>query len=74
MMHTIHEVTMRRRFTTSTLIVLWCAACATVETVPTDPRVVEAQRAFDEGKRLSDLQVASAKPRLSADADEPGVL
>jgi CHAT domain-containing protein len=40
-----------------------CTACATVEKVPTDPRLMEAQYALEEGKRLSDAgQYAAAVP------------
>ncbi|WP_240360439.1 CHAT domain-containing tetratricopeptide repeat protein [Pyxidicoccus caerfyrddinensis] len=45
------------------LLVLWCVACATVEQAPTDPRVVEAEQAFDEARRLSAAgQYAQALP------------
>jgi len=45
---------MQRRPTATALFILWCAACATVKQVPTDPRLVEAQQAFDEGRRLKE--------------------
>ena len=45
---------MHPKVITTVLIVLWCAACATVTQAPTDPRLAEAQRVFDEGKRLND--------------------
>src|SRR5688572_21307436 len=48
-----------------TLIILCCAACATVEKAPTDPRLAEAQKAFDEGKRLQKAgQYAEAIPLI----------
>src|SRR4051812_5426070 len=43
---------MQRTLLPVALLVVCCAACATVEQRPTDPRLVEAQRAFDEGTRL----------------------
>src|SRR5687767_3526056 len=43
---------MQRTFTAITILALSCAACATVQAVPTDPRLVEAQKSFDEGQEL----------------------
>ncbi len=43
---------MQRVLVVSVILVLGCTACATVEKAPMDARLVEAQRAFDEGKRL----------------------
>jgi CHAT domain-containing protein/multidrug resistance efflux pump len=44
---------MQRALTAAALFVLFCMACATVEKVSTDARLVEAQAAFDEGRRLN---------------------
>lgn len=47
------------------LLVLGCVACATVEKAPVDARLVEAQKAFDEGERLEQAgQYAQAAPFL----------
>jgi CHAT domain-containing protein/Tfp pilus assembly protein PilF len=46
------EVLMHRILAATALLVLCCAACATVEKSPTDARLLEAQKAFDEGERL----------------------
>src|SRR3954471_24278222 len=43
---------MQRGFAAAALIILCCAACATVGKAPADARLVEAQKAFDEGQRL----------------------
>jgi CHAT domain-containing protein/Tfp pilus assembly protein PilF len=54
---------MQRVLGTAALIALCCAACATVQNAPLDPRLVEAQKAFDEGQRLKDEgQYAEAVP------------
>ncbi len=54
---------MQRILTVAALAVLCCAACATVEKVPTDARLAEAQKAFDEGQRLKEArQYAEALP------------
>jgi tetratricopeptide (TPR) repeat protein len=54
---------MQRALTATALIVLFCAACATVTKAPEDARLVEAQKAFDEGQRLNETgQYAQAVP------------
>ncbi len=56
---------MQRRLTTTALIILWCAACATVVKAPTEARLVEAQKAFDEGLELKKAgKYAEAVPLL----------
>ena len=45
---------MQRVLVAAVFIFLGCAACRTVEKAPTDARVAEAQRAFDEGLRLQE--------------------
>ena len=42
----------QRALTWTAVLVLWCAGCATVEKAPADTRLEEAQRAFDESKKL----------------------
>ncbi|HEX5748797.1 MAG TPA: tetratricopeptide repeat protein [Archangium sp.] len=45
------------------LLVLGCMACATVEKAPADPRLVEALRAYEEGRKLEEAgQYAEAGP------------
>ncbi|WPB81699.1 tetratricopeptide repeat protein [Archangium violaceum] len=41
-----------RALASAVLLVLGCVACATVEKVPADARLVEAQKSFDEAVRL----------------------
>jgi tetratricopeptide (TPR) repeat protein len=48
------EVIMWRILAVAMLLALYCAACATVGNVPTDARLAEAQKAFDEGQRRKD--------------------
>jgi tetratricopeptide (TPR) repeat protein/CHAT domain-containing protein len=43
---------MQRVFARIAFLALFCVACATVEKVPPDARLVDAQRAFEEGQRL----------------------
>jgi CHAT domain-containing protein/Tfp pilus assembly protein PilF len=45
---------MQRAFAATALIILCCAACATVEKAPMDTRLLEAQKALDEGQRLKE--------------------
>ncbi|WP_224370983.1 CHAT domain-containing tetratricopeptide repeat protein [Hyalangium versicolor] len=45
---------MQRAVPTVALIMVCCAACATVEPAPPDARLIEAQKAFDEGQRLGE--------------------
>src|SRR5688572_29557535 len=54
---------MQARFTTTAIIIFWCAACATVQKAPTDPRLVQAQQAFEEGRNLKEAgRYAAAVP------------
>jgi CHAT domain-containing protein/Tfp pilus assembly protein PilF len=56
---------MQRTFMASVLIVLCCAACATVKEAPEDARLLDAQLAFDEGQRLTKAgQYAEAMPHV----------
>ena len=56
---------MQRAVTAIALILLGCAACATVEQVPSDSRVVEAQELLEEGQRLKEAgKYAAAVPLL----------
>ena len=43
---------MQRALAATALMLLYCTACATVEKVPTDARLLEARKAFDESTRL----------------------
>jgi len=45
---------MQRALTVTALIWLCCAACATVERLSTDTRLIEAKKAFEEGQRLKE--------------------
>src|SRR5690242_3348454 len=54
---------MRQALAATAFLVLFCATCATVEKAPTDARLVEAQKAFDEGQRLQEAgQYVEAVP------------
>ncbi|HEX8706535.1 MAG TPA: tetratricopeptide repeat protein, partial [Myxococcaceae bacterium] len=47
------------------VLMLACAACATVERAPAEPRLLEAQQAFDEGRRLKEAgHYAAAVPLI----------
>ncbi|WP_309892565.1 tetratricopeptide repeat protein [Archangium sp.] len=50
---------------TAVLFVLCCAACVTVKNAPEDARFLEAQKAFDEGQRLTTAgQYTEAVPHV----------
>ncbi len=56
---------MQKGATAFALILLGCVACATVEHAPTDSRLVEAQKLFEEGQKLMDAgKYAEALPRV----------
>jgi CHAT domain-containing protein/Tfp pilus assembly protein PilF len=55
---------MPRVLTVTALLILGCGACATAGKVPTDARLEEAQKAFDEGLRLKEAgKYAEAVPQ-----------
>jgi tetratricopeptide (TPR) repeat protein len=59
------EVNMQRAATVVALFLLGCAACATVEQAPTDSRMVEARKLYEEGERLKEAgKYAAAEPLL----------
>jgi CHAT domain-containing protein/Tfp pilus assembly protein PilF len=56
---------MQRAFLAAALITLGCAACATVTKEQEDPRLAEAEKAFEEGEKLVSVgQYAQAAPRV----------
>jgi CHAT domain-containing protein/Tfp pilus assembly protein PilF len=56
---------MQRAATAIALILLGCAACATMEQAPTDSRLLEAQKLYEEGKRLKEARkYAEAVPLI----------
>jgi CHAT domain-containing protein/Tfp pilus assembly protein PilF len=56
---------MQRVLAAPALIVLWCAACATVGPASTEARLERAQAAFDKGQRLKDQwQYEKAVPHV----------
>jgi tetratricopeptide (TPR) repeat protein len=61
---------MQRPLVPIMLLVVCSAACATLEQRSTDPRLVEAQRAFDEGTRLKEAGKYAEALALVAQARE----
>jgi len=54
---------MQRGLVATALIILWGAGCAAIDKVPTDARLMEAQRVFDESVRLKEVgKYAEAVP------------